>query len=175
MKTKLCTTFLCSLRVSSRNLCRELYVCGCVCVSSYPCSSHYSPPFWQLCHSIALAVFASCMRICCTFYNSNRNCHPFAQFVVLVAIRLPYTPCPGSSHARLPSHSQSILFQLHLMLFGNLLAWLHTHHMAHFLVVFPISNLKLLLLLLLSPLVLPPIYPLRKDNIQLNVWSSSSS
>lgn len=93
--------------------------CLCVCVV-IPASSTTTYPPLAILPFHCPRCFCILQRICCTFYNSNRNCHPFAQFVVLAA-RVPplYSP--------LPPTLLSLPLKPHMNLFGHLQAWLHTH------------------------------------------------
>lgn len=93
-------------------------LCVCVCVVIPTTSTSASPLAILPFH--CPRCFCILQRICCTFYNSNRNCHPFAQFVVLAASVPPL-------HSPLPPTLLSLPLKPHMNLFGHLQAWLHKH------------------------------------------------
>lgn len=101
---------------------------GCACVSVGVCMCVYS--FYYLLSPLAILpfhcprCFCILLRICCTFYNSNRNCHPFAQFVVLAARVHPPSP-----PLRYSSHFLSSLTRTYLGIFK--LGYTHTHTYIH--------------------------------------------
>lgn len=142
----------------------------CVCVCSYPCFFYYYlsppgnfaiplPPLFlhlaaHLLHFLQLKSKLSSIRSICRLGRESAT-------PLLSSPSHPLITSSQASHEPLWASSSLVT---------HTLTHTHTraHHMPHF-VVFPISNLKLLLLLL-PPCHAPAfVLPLSRDNIQLNV------
>lgn len=158
------------LCVSRRNLCRAVHVWVWVIVGvcSYPYSFDYLLSPLAILPFHCPRCFCILQRICCTFYNSNRNCHPFPQFVVLESRECtPFPPLPRNSFLTLPTFSQAS----HEPIWASSSLVTHTHAYTHI-----ICHISLFLPFSIwncccCPFDSPPpfVLPRSIDNIQLNV------